>query len=48
MLPPGRFKLATSPVATGSSALTKRIGMVEVAAFAASVGGLPANAAIQQ
>ena len=36
MFPPGRLKLATSPAFTGSPPLTKTIGMVDVAAFAAS------------
>ena len=40
MLPPGRFMLATSPAATGSLAVTKTIGMVVVAAFAASAAGV--------
>ena len=35
-LPPGRFKLATSPAATGLPPAVKTIGMVLVAAFAAS------------
>ena len=39
-LPPGRFRLATSPSATGSTAVTKTIGMVLVAAFAANAPGL--------
>src|SRR6516162_8385080 len=34
-LPPGRLRLATSPVATGSEAVVKTIGMVWVAAIAA-------------
>jgi len=37
-LPPGRFRLATSPSATGSPAIEKRIGMVAVAAL--GLGGL--------
>ena len=36
-LPPGRLRLATSPVATGSEPPVKTIGMVAVAAFAARV-----------
>src|SRR5262245_20698455 len=38
-LPPGRLRLATSPILTGSAAVSKTIGMVLVAAFAASVAG---------
>src|SRR5262245_53121939 len=34
-LPPGRARLATSPSLTGSSAATKTMGIVAVAAFAA-------------
>src|SRR5262249_56669616 len=34
-LPPGRARLATRPIRTGSSALRKRIGIVVVAALAA-------------
>ena len=37
-LPPGRAKLATSPVFTGSVALTMTIGIVVVARLAASAG----------
>ena len=36
MFPPGLFMLATSPVATGSVPVSKTIGMVCVAALAAS------------
>src|SRR5262249_15038693 len=39
-LPPGRARLATRPISTGSPTL-KAIGMVEVAVFAASDGGVP-------
>ena len=46
MLPPGLFMLATSPSAIGLPAVTKTIGIVVVAAFAASAGGVPATAAI--
>jgi hypothetical protein len=46
MLPPGRLRLVTSPTATGSPEVTNTIGMVAVAALAASAGGVPANAAI--
>jgi hypothetical protein len=35
-LPPGRFRLTTSPYSTGSTPLEKTIGTVLVAAFAAS------------
>ena len=35
-LPPGRLRLVTSPSRTGSPPDSKTIGMVEVAAFAAS------------
>ena len=35
-LPPGRLRLATRPSATGSEAVLKTIGMLEVAALAAS------------
>src|SRR6516225_10549455 len=40
MLPPGRARLATRPIPTGSPALMKTIGIVEVALFAASAGGV--------
>jgi hypothetical protein len=40
-LPPGRFRLATSPSWTGSLANWKRIGIVEVAVLAASAAALP-------
>src|SRR6516165_11859127 len=36
MLPPGRLRLATIPEATGSMPSSKTIGIVEVAALAAS------------
>ena len=39
-LPPGRLKLATTPSWTGSPAETKAIGIVVVAAFAASTLGV--------
>jgi hypothetical protein len=39
-------RLATSPSATGSSATPNTIGMVEVAALAASVAGLLPGVAI--
>src|SRR6266545_6163542 len=38
-LPPGRARLATSPCSTGSPPLQKTIGIVAVAAFAASALG---------
>src|SRR6516162_7382028 len=41
VMPLGRLMLATSPAATGSVPLTKTIGMVEVAALAASAGAAP-------
>ena len=37
MLPPGRERLVTWPVATGSAWPMKTMGIVEVARFAASV-----------
>jgi hypothetical protein len=46
ILPPGRFKLATSPKATGSTPTKKTIGMVLLAAFAASAVGTPFIAAM--
>src|SRR6516165_9050151 len=36
MFPPGRLRLVTRPLLTGSAAIVKTIGMVLVAAFAAS------------
>ena len=45
-LPPGRFRLATSPILTGSTATAKTIGMVTVAALAASAEGVPPPATI--
>src|SRR5262245_57663712 len=45
-LPPGRLRLGTRPSATGSPPVTKTIGMVVVAAFAASAGGVPVTATI--
>src|SRR5215813_824214 len=38
-LPPGRLKLSTRPVLTGSAPVKKTIGMVLVAAFAANDDG---------
>jgi hypothetical protein len=43
-LPPGRAKLSTMPRSTGSEPVTKTIGIVAVAAFAASTE--PPDAAI--
>src|ERR1019366_10478510 len=37
----GRLRLVTSPVLTGSAAVMKTIGMVDVAALAARPGSLP-------
>ena len=45
-LPPGRLRLLTSPVATGSPPIANTIGIVVVAAFAASAAGVPLIAAI--
>ena len=39
-LPPGRLRLATRPSWTGSLPISKTIGMVVVAAFAASAAGV--------
>ena len=39
-LPPGRFRLATRPICTGSAMVVKTIGMVAVAAFAAIAEGV--------
>src|SRR6516162_11017912 len=41
---PGRFRLATSPTATGSPPALKTMGMVEVAAFATCAATVPAPA----
>ena len=40
-LPPGRFKLATSLVPTGSPAVAKTIGIAVVAFLAANTAGVP-------
>ena len=40
MLPPGRLRLATRPSLIGSPPVSKMIGMVVVAAFAASAAGV--------
>jgi hypothetical protein len=45
-LPPGRARLATSPIWTGSIPIWKTIGMLAVAAFAASAAGAPPIVAI--
>ena len=41
-LPPGRARLATRPVPTGSAAIAKTIGMTDVACFAAMTAAVPA------
>src|SRR5262245_17477061 len=45
-LPPGRLRLATRPIFTGSLPAVKTIGMVVVAALAASAEAVPPVAAI--
>src|SRR5262249_31396722 len=45
-LPLGRLRLVTRPNVTGSPALTKTIGIVDVAAFAARPEWIPPTAAI--
>src|SRR5262249_1881760 len=40
-LPPGRARLATSPLPTGSPATENTIGIVAVACFAATISGVP-------
>src|SRR5262249_51218371 len=45
-LPPGRARLATRPSLTGSSGMVKTIGIVVVAALAASAGSEPPVATI--
>ena len=45
-LPPGRARLPTSPVAIGSAPISKTIGIVVVADFAASAAGAPPGATI--
>ena len=42
LFPPGRLRLATRPIGTGSAPTLNRIGMVIVAALAARVGRRPA------
>ena len=44
MLPPGLFKLVTRPVVTGSAPVAATIGIVLVAALAASAAGRLNNA----
>jgi hypothetical protein len=39
-LPPGRFRLATKPSLIGSPPISKAMGMVAVAAFAATAAGV--------
>jgi len=46
MLPPGRLRLGTNPGAIGSPPIANTIGMLVVAAFAASAAGVPPIAAI--
>jgi hypothetical protein len=45
-LPPGRFRVPTSPIAIGSAPISKIIGIVVVADFAASAAGAPPGATI--
>ena len=45
-LPPGRAKLATRPFSTGSVPVSKTIGIVKVAVFAANAGEVPPLVAI--
>ena len=40
-LPPGRARLATKPVPTGSPAAAKTIGMTDVACFTARTAAVP-------
>lgn len=40
ILPPGRFRLVTSPICTGSAMVVKTTGIVAVAALAASAAGV--------
>src|SRR5215471_6396998 len=46
MLPPGRLRLATNPGAIGSPPIANTMGVVVVAAFAASAAGVPLIAAV--
>src|SRR5262249_33430148 len=41
--PPGRARLATRPTLTGSSPVMKTMGIVDVAALAANIEGIPAG-----
>jgi hypothetical protein len=43
MLPPGRARLETRPIPTGSPTPVKTIGIVEVAVFAARAAACPAG-----
>jgi len=43
MLPPGRFRLATSPAATGSNPTWKTIGIIAVAALDACAAAPVSN-----
>ena len=45
-VPPGRARVATRPSLTGSSLTPKTMGIVEVAALAANVEGVPTGEAI--
>ena len=45
-LPPGRDRLSTTPSATGSPPISKTIGIVVVADFAASATSAPPGATI--
>src|SRR5215472_895346 len=45
-LPPGRLRLATRPISTGSAPMPKTIGTVVVTVLAASVAGVLAGVAI--
>src|SRR6516162_11512493 len=45
-LPPGRLRLATRPISTGSAPTLKTIGTVAVTALAASAAGVLAGVAI--
>ena len=45
-LPPGRARLATRPIATGSPSVWKTTGIVEVACFAASAEASPPSVTI--
>jgi hypothetical protein len=48
MLPPGRFRLATRPSFTGSTPVVNTMGIVLVAALAASEGGVARGDKTQQ